>query len=132
MYDPTVICSIVQCKTLIYHGIRKQKEGGGVSVLVNSLYESSLILNESYGVTNAVIVALPQLKFKVCGFYRPIDQDDVNDFDNFIVTLDSILSTDYRLLLLGDLNVNLLANDTESSQYVSVVSSNGFSVLNKK
>lgn len=114
-----------------YHSVRKDKEGGGVSVFINSDFQSTLILNLSFGVCNALIVNLPKLKLKICGCYRPLNPEDQNDFGFFNDSFDDILQSNTGMIVLGDMNVNLLNVDRQSSLYSNTVASNGFAFMNK-
>lgn len=99
--------------------------------VINSV--RSITTNEySHGNSNFIVVNLPEYGFKVCGVYNLPDSSTNEEFESFLCKLEEIFNNNKKLILFGDLNINLLDDKNKRvNAYTATVLSNGFNFLNK-
>ena len=114
-----------------FHNSRNSKRGGGVSIYVRDIYNSSMISNIAVPLdiceTVAVHVVVNNLiSFNVLGLYRPPNAD-INEFNNILLSniLARFKSSDF-VVTAGDLNINLLKRDDAGEEYMNIYRSKGY------
>ena len=111
-----------------YHTIRcNGRRSGGVSIYIKDTLKSKLIpslcfSNSSIELCTAEIVAESGESIFVLGIYRPHGNIDIFT-ENLGVVLDNPLFRNKQLILLGDLNVNILNDSTESNLFLNLMQS---------
>ena len=113
-----------------HHTTRNQKKGGGVSIYVNSNYESEQVKEfsfiKSFIEVNTVKITINKLKYFIIGIYRPPN----SDLNQFFVSLDHIIDKfkDKKVIFSGDLNINILKilNDEVPADLYNTFVSYGF------
>ena len=116
------------------HRIRKERRGGGVSFYISSnlAFKERTDLSIEFQ-TDKVdclfieILSLPQHPV-VCLFYRPPDSDRYEFIDALSVVLQLMKNEKKPCYVLGDININLLANEDHGAagSLIDVMSSFGF------
>jgi len=115
-----------------HHVSRSNRRGGGVSVFVSV----SMVCKSISGLCNvgnnmeicAVNVGTHGNDLTVLGIYRPPDRD----VHLFADDIDSILSefrSDDRVVLVGDINIDLLNPSASEDEFINVCTSNSFRPL---
>lgn len=108
------------------HNCRKNKKGGGTSILIkNGINFSIKLKNEKY---NTLIVELLGLKSKLNIFtmYRAPDENVIN----YIEHLEYITDKYKNLIFVGDVNIDLLKNDTKCNSYKNTLTANSITLFN--
>ena len=102
-----------------FHTVRTGARSGGVSVYYKERYRAESITNLSICNLNiescCVCIYIGSVKLNIVGIYRPHS----GTVEHFITELIAICESSYigiadRLCILGDFNVNLLDNDSDS------------------
>lgn len=99
-----------------YHCIRKDRVGGGVSILVHDSIESQLVgetVNDVWE-SISVLVYLGGTKFNISGVYRP-PSSSINDFNLSFYNYIEQLPHHSSLFVVGDLNVNIVGDNLSQS-----------------
>ena len=98
-----------------YHSFRKNRKGGGVSVLVDEELNSELL--PKYSIVNdlfemcSVRVNVNKQPYNILGVYRPPDKSCVDFNRIFFELIDVNEITDSFSIFLGDFNINLLPSN---------------------
>lgn len=101
---------------------------GGISVyLRNGLKHSTPHLSQTQDSIQTIEINLHNPSFTLIAVYRP-PSSSVATFNNFI---DGKLDRNNKSILCGDININLLANTSETRDYVDVISANSYYILNE-
>ena len=113
-----------------YHTVREERRSGGVSVYVADVI-SSRILSEFSFINSSIEICTVQIiinssKLNIVGIYRPHS----DSIDNFVAYFESILTNhvlnENSTLVMGDFNINLLANDTSTINFSNCMQSHHF------
>ena len=113
-----------------YHSCRPTARGGGVSVYVCEGYASCRI-DELCTVDDTIEICTVRVTFRyfelfVLGIYRPHS----DNIDNFVNRLSMILNHDVlhgkRIVVLGDLNINLLLQNSQVDYFCMEMYSHAF------
>lgn len=121
--DETYICNIPNYDVVCCP--RSNRSGGGACMFIHQSMQFDVTKNEEFLEGSCIVVSLREPKLSIAVIYRP-PHASLNDSIHY---LDSLLESAGKLVCVGDFNINLLS--TNSSNYVSMVESNGFSFLNK-
>ena len=97
-----------------YHNIRKDKKGGGVSILVNNFLTSSLQENMSisneYFQSICVEITAANSKCNVLGVYKP-PSSSIASFNDTFFPLLSYFTVQNKCIITGDFNINTLKDN---------------------
>ncbi len=103
-----------------YHLTRDQRAQGGVSIyLANALQTEQIheltIINEHIEIVT-VIITSQSINYVVCAIYRPKSKHDaVNEFSDILVSLlQKEVLKNSKIIIIGDLNINLLEHTTHA------------------
>lgn len=118
------ICNIINYD--VYHSCRSDR-GGGVSIFVLSTLKHRKIFEMVDDINNFLIIELVDHNMKIFGVYNP-----GRNVPDFIQKFEDTLSKYCRMIVLGDMNINLL-DDSNSivTDYKCRISAQGFEILNK-
>ena len=116
-----------------YHDNREEKRGGGVSIYVRSIYQSSVINNvyvsaDICEVVAARIIVDDIITVNLLGVYRPPSGSaGVSDFNHVLSSnvLANFKSSDL-VIVAGDFNINLIKRTKYEEEYMNVFRSRGF------
>ena len=119
-----------------YHTFRSTRRSGGVSVYINDKLKSNIVTEFSFA--NDIIeictvkLVIYELIYYVIGIYRPHS----SSVSNFISSFDEILSNlnlnRTSCIILGDLNIDLLSQCSDSENFSNFLYSYHFiSIINK-
>jgi len=102
-----------------YHSTRKNKGGGGVTVLIKNCLSSSLqekltINNDTFESVGVEINSLNE-KFSILGVYRPPSSSISNFNDVFFPLLNQHIAR-RKCVIIGDFNVNTLSDNPTLSE----------------
>lgn len=104
---------------------RSSRAGGGACIFIHRSLAFETVVNEEFFEGSAIVVELRSPKLKIGVVYRP-PHADLTASVNFI---DMLLENHNGMVCVGDYNINLLS--PSSTQYQSMVTSNGYSILNR-
>lgn len=110
-----------------YHTIRNTN-GGGVSIYVNNCHSSQKIDSYIVNGNEFLLIKLDSLRLNVGGIYRPPD----TSLSNFLIDFQSFVNKSDRakLLIFGDINLNLLTDSSINVAYKNLFTLNGMVLLN--
>lgn len=112
-----------------FHHCRKNQRGGGIACYVSNNIRCRVA--EVYNSQNVqfMVVDLMDLNTKIGICYRPPNRTNIPAFEQ---GLQNLLSKHRRLILLGDINIDLLnENDSLTKNYANTLASLHFTILNK-
>ncbi|KAG5674219.1 hypothetical protein PVAND_004199 [Polypedilum vanderplanki] len=114
-----------------FHCVREGGRGGGVAIFLLKTFDTgNIVYQKDFLNNNFLIIDLHKHKFKVGVIYRqPSNQLDYNA-SLFLQRLELILNSLKSTILFGDFNFNLFNLNNICAEYLRVVRSNGFEVLN--
>lgn len=101
---------------------------GGIALYVHDSLNSGLVMSGCSSNVNYLLVKIPELSINIAVVYK---QPKHSNHEPFINCIDSILKNHGRVLLVGDMNVDLLKSSTQADEYVNTVLQHGFSILNR-
>lgn len=107
-----------------FHFPRPNRLGGGVSFFVRNgikIGKQHRIFHEE---NQFFILKLKSFNTKLCGVYKPPDTNT----RNFLEKYDSILSSNKKMICMGDFNIDILSGSDELN---NTLTSNSFIILNK-
>lgn len=99
---------------------------GGVALFVHESIESSLVESSEEHKINYVIVNIPCIRSCIAVVYK---KPSVS-FPVFSAVLSKILTKTNRILLVGDMNVNIQISNINTMQYRTLIESLGCCLLN--
>jgi hypothetical protein len=108
------------------------RSAGGLSIFVRNSFNANLFLHD-FSICNSTngheffLVKLPDFNLTICATYR----QPISDKNSYLLKLDSLLSNQFNMLVAGDTNIDLLKSNIASSNFTSILESNGFFLLNK-
>lgn len=118
-----------------FHSVRDNNQstilqkGGGVSVLVSESVMGHIIFEYKNNFNNVMGINIPCLNINIFGIY--ISNNPLNNIPVFLEELDKIMEKFKNSYLIGDMNINLLNENTLKQTYINIVQSNGFNIINK-
>lgn len=111
----------------LYASNRDTGRSGGVFIYVHSSIKSNCVHSNCNDNTDFVLVELLDYKLKIMGVYR----QPISNTDSFMDYLEKLLQYNKNCIVMGDININLLRNMTESiNNYNSMLHSHAYSILN--
>lgn len=109
------------------HQCRNTRGGGSSLFLKNRLTYVRMDLTLSTDDKNIVMVYLKDLKISICCIYKPPN----SDMKIFLSDMNKIMDMQKNeCVILGDMNLNLLANTTTVNEYKNLIEMNGFQIQN--
>lgn len=114
--------------TTYYNKADYNKNDGVIFFVKNNLNcQTDNIKLDICGVTISVLkLKVNDISFRIIALYRP----NPSDINLFIEEIDTFFDENKEInqfeLFLGDLNINILDNDTNSNKYLSVLAKHGF------
>lgn len=101
---------------------------GGAALFVHNSVDSNLIASGCDFKTNYVIVNIPALKTSIAVVYKK----PTVSIDKFLAVLNKIFGYTNKIILIGDTNLDLQANNNSIRRYVTAVHSAGYCILNNR
>ena len=119
-----------------YHTIRHGKSSGGVSIYAKNNLKSRIFSEYSYCNENielcCVNVTEGNLDLLILGVYRPVS-GDINLFLLHLETIFTDLSSrSKKIMILGDMNLDMLKNNSNTCSYTELMHSYHFQCLVSK
>lgn len=119
------------CHRLRNNNARARTNPGGFAIFVKNTLTANLINDNLIDSINSdghefLMVNVSDFNCNVCVTYRR----PVADIQVYICKLDKLLDHYKGSVVAGDINLNLLENNTNSSSLLNTLSSNGFNLLN--
>lgn len=106
---------------------RDNARAGGVIIYVHNSMQANCSKSVCVNNNNFLLVDIPNHKIKILGVYR----QPVSNIEQFINYLDEFISANKNCVILGDMNINILNdNSTTVMNYINMINSNGFCILN--
>jgi hypothetical protein len=105
----------------------KVKNSGGVALYVRDSLSCSPVFHASIANVDMLCVSIASLNIKICVIYK---QPTVS-FASFLPIIDCFLEKYRNCILVGDINIDLLKPNADSSRFVNNILSNGYYLLNK-
>lgn len=99
---------------------------GGCCIFVHNNIESDLTYEAEYELSNFIIVRLIKENLNIACIYR-YGQSNINYFVHHIEK--NILKYN-KMIVVGDININLINDNPETGNYIETVQLNGFIFLN--
>lgn len=100
---------------------------GGVALFIHKSLACGVIENVENNDINCLIANIPVLKVNVGVLYKNPNVP----IESLLEYYDIILRKDQRTLLLGDVNIDLLKQNTDTKQYTDAVRRHQYSILNQ-
>lgn len=115
------------CNYDSYFVCRDEDRGGGVVMYVLKTIVSVKIFELNFLENNFLLINLPILNINICAVCASSNKNE------FLNKLDEILTTHKKMYVIGDFNLNLLNNKTNTmvQRYLDILNSAGFIPLNK-
>ena len=112
----------------VFHSCRDGR-GGGICVLVKKNIECSVVLEKDEDKNNYLVLKLFKTNMHLITVYR----SPGSQFEKFFSNFEGIMERFPRAMVLGDFNLNILeSSNAKVGQYLDILSSNGFLLVNKK
>ena len=113
-----------------YHNIR-HRSGGGSVIFVKESIDSSLEFKCNQDEIEFTIIKLIKLNMNICAIYRPPINSN-KAYEDYFKKLEHVINRFDKIILVGDININLLTakNDSVRLEYVNILNSNNYSILN--
>lgn len=102
---------------ILYTSTREDREGGGILMYIHKSINSNMDFELSSTNNNYLVVYLRKLNLKIAAFYNTKN-------DEFLHTLDSLLTNKKNCILIGDANIDLLKRNTITANYTDIIYSN--------
>lgn len=113
----------------IIHSTRKSR-GGGVALLIKKKFENFKVITEYQDSQhNLLIVDIIDIGTKVAVMYNNKEPTSINN--EFFNLLDINIKHLNNALVIGDMNVNLLKNGSIELEYLNILKTNGYRVINE-
>ena len=117
-YNPTFSC--------------RKRQGGGLGLFSHSSLDHQIIDNYESENHACIIMKIDKLKIIVIATYRP-PSFSINDFLQFLdEKISSVLILNYKCLIIGDMNINLLDKNNITTRIIDVYRSNNFHLCNSR
>jgi hypothetical protein len=115
----------------VFNCTRRTGTGGGVAIYVlNSFDQASITYRSDFSGNNILVISLLRRKIKFAVIYRKPGNDLDRDGYLFLHALEALLNAHKSAYVFGDFNIDILSSSTLKDEYIRVVTSNGFSLLN--
>lgn len=112
---------------LSYYSNNEDYRSGGCALFIHSSLQSTQIKQEQFEMSNFITVKLNDFDLDIACVYRNLNEKK----ENFINKLENdYLKMDSNMISLGDFNINILANDKHSKNYVNAIGRKGYAILN--
>lgn len=109
-----------------YFSNRESKRAGGCAIYVHKKMLSSPIVNIEWQNNNFLMIKLTQLNLHILGVYR----DCTSNIQQFAEKIENEFFRFKRIIILGDMNINLQNNDNDTHTYKETITSSGLQILN--
>lgn len=110
----------------VYFSNRSNNRSGGCGIYILTEIESTLIKQFEYECSNFVLIKLNKFDIKIACIYR-YGRADIHKFNEKFE--DEILKYK-KILIVGDININLKNECNETKNYIDTFKSNGITCLN--
>lgn len=107
-----------------YNSVRKNRVGAGISIYILNSICANMNYEFSDNNNNFVIVYLRKLNLKIFAAYNTHNE-------TFLGKLEEILASNKNCIILGDINIDILKNNTQTKNYKDIIISNGYHIINK-
>lgn len=105
----------------------KQMNSGGVALFCHGSMSCSSLFQMNLSNVDILGVSILSLNLKIIVVYK---QPTVN-LSNFLPVIDCLLEKYRKCIIVGDLNIDLLKNNTDSLRLSNTIIANGYTILNK-
>ena len=114
--------------------INKSRKGIGGGVMMQLKDNVTIIeeFNSELAESISVLVKLNNEIFQIMLVYNPPNDNKFTFVDEFVKHLEAISNKNYRAVICGDFNINILKSNNLSSKYIDAVENNGFNQLIKQ
>lgn len=111
-----------------FHSTRSTP-AGGVTIYIHKAIKSSIIYNDTTNFNNilGIQIQINKKKMQIFGIYK----QPQSDLTHFLTHLETTLRTFTNSIYFGDFNINILKDSNTMRQYMDMVYSNGYIILNK-
>lgn len=110
-----------------YYNYRKNARGGGVSLFIHNSLKHELLEEQCEDGNHFLWVHIDTFSLDIGAIYK---QPAANT-DKFLENYNQHLSRRKRVIVFGDLNLNLLTNEKTVKEYKAILRENNIKVLNK-
>lgn len=105
---------------------RDSNRGGGVAIYIHKSINANCLYNKSIDCDyDLLLIELINYNIKIFGVYN----QPAADVNKFIELVSNILNTNTNIFMLGDTNINLLENSSNTINYSNMIYSNGYTVF---
>lgn len=104
----------------------RQTRGGGVAIILRQNIRYEYVKEDNTMNNNMLLLNLIDLKFNLGAVYKQPSSCS----KNFIESFEQFFANNKRYLIIGDMNINLLANDANTKDYMDMLHGTGLLVLN--
>lgn len=108
----------------------RNRQGGWIGLFLHSSFDYNIIEvyeSENHG---CIIIKIENFKLIIVAVYRPPSYN-VNDFLLFLdEKINSILAFNYKCIVIGDMNIDILNNNLNRERIIDVYNSNNFNLCN--
>lgn len=110
----------------------RQRQGGGLGLFLLCSLEYKIIENYESEQHSCIIIKIEKLRLIILATYRPPNYN-INDFLNFLdMKIHNYLEVNYKCIIIGDININIINNNQNSIQIMDLYKSNNFILCNGK
>lgn len=110
-----------------FHSNRTNANYGGCSLFVKNNLSCTVLHEEDFENNNFLVVKIHNYNITIIVVYKQPSSNTIN----FINKFESIISNYRRNLIVGDFNMNLLNDDSDTNKFVQMLTCNGHGILNK-
>lgn len=110
----------------VFFSNRNKNRSGGCCLFVTNELETILLNEFEYENSNFLIIKLSKYDLKIACIYRFGN----SNIQNFVEKLESEIFKYKKLVVLGDININLRNADSGTNDYINSYKSNGLICLN--
>lgn len=101
---------------------------GGAALYVHNSLDSNLVASGVEFKVNFVIVNIPAIKTSIAVVYKK----PTVSLNKFLVVLSKILDHANKVILIGDMNLDIQTDNNNIRQYITAVHSSGCCILNNR
>lgn len=110
----------------------RKRQGGGLGLFLHDTFDYKIIDKYDSENHSCIIIKIVKLKLIVIAIYRP-PSFNINEFLEFLdEKINSVLAVDYKCIIIGDMNIDLLNKNTNTERINDLYASYNFQLVNLK
>lgn len=106
------------------HNSVRTRDGGGISIYIHKSLHANTKFEHTDENNHFIITHIHKYNLNIIALYN-------TRYRTFLPQLESILENNSNCVIFGDINIDLMNNNNIVNNYLDIIDSNGYAILNK-